>query len=99
MYELGDAEEEGHFEVGRAVAENGIDMLIALGENSSIYSQGVNSVKDSKTTVIELGTNKSAAELALQVLCEGDVVLVKGSNGTKVSEVAESIREGHISYE
>ena len=96
MYELGDAEEEGHFEVGVAVAENGIDILIALGENSSLYAQGVNSVKDSQTTVIELGTNKSAAEMALQILSEGDVVLVKGSNGTKVSEVAESIRKGSI---
>ena len=79
-----------------AVAENGIDILIALGENSSLYAQGVNSVKDSRTTVIELGTNKSAAEMALQILSEGDVVLVKGSNGTKVSEVAESIRKGSI---
>ena len=96
MYELGDAEEEGHFEVGRAAAENRIDMLIAVGENSSIYSQGVSSVSGAKTTVIELGTNKSVLEMALNILCDGDVVLVKGSNGTKISEVAEGIRKAEF---
>ena len=94
MYELGDAEEEGHFEVGAAAAENNIDILIAVGENSSLYSQGVSSVKGTTCNVIELGTNRSAADLAMQLLREGDVVLVKGSNGTKVSEVAEFIRKG-----
>ena len=93
MYELGDAEEEGHFEVGRAAAECGIDMVLATGENSSIYSQGVSSVKGAKTTVIELGTNRSVLDMVLQILMPGDVVLVKGSNGTKISEVAEGIRE------
>ena len=96
MYELGNAEEEGHFEVGRSVAENKIDMLIAVGENSSIYSQGVSSIKEAKTTVIELGTNRSAVELVLQILQEGDVVLVKGSNGTGISVVAEEIRKADI---
>ena len=95
MYELGDAEEEGHFEVGQTVAKEGIDMLIAVGENSSIYSQGVSSIKGSKTTVIELGTNQSAVSLVLQILQDGDVVLVKGSNGTGVSVVAEEIRKAY----
>ena len=95
MYELGDAEEEGHFEVGAAVAENGIDILIAVGENSSIYSQGVSSVKDSRTTVIELGTNQSAVDMVLQLLQSGDVILVKGSNSTGVSIVAEMIRKAN----
>ena len=96
MYELGDAEEEGHFDVGRYVGEMGIDMLIAVGENSSIYSQGVSSIKNAKTTVIELGTNKGAADMLLQILKPGDVVLVKGSNGTKISEVAEIIRKANF---
>ena len=96
MYELGDAEEEGHFEVGAAVAENGIDILIAVGENSSIYSQGVSSVRDSRTTVIELGTNQSAVDMVLQLLQSGDVILVKGSNGTGVSIVAEMIRKADL---
>ena len=93
MYELGDAEEEGHFEVGRAAAENGVDILLAVGENSSLYHQGVSSFKGVKTSVIELGTNKSALDLVLQILTDGDVILVKGSNGTKISEVAENIRK------
>ena len=96
MYELGEAEEEGHFEVGCAVARNGIDMLIAVGENSSLYSQGVSSIKNSKTTVIELGTNKSAVDMVLQLLQDGDVILVKGSNGTGVSVVAEEIRKADL---
>ena len=96
MYELGDAEEEGHFEVGRAAAQCGIDMLIAVGENSSLYSQGVSSEKNAKTTVIELGTNKSAVDTVLQILQEGDVILVKGSNGTKISVVAEEIRKAYL---
>lgn len=96
MYELGDAEEEGHYEVGMAVAENNIDILIAVGENSSFYSQGVGHVKGNKCNVIELGTNLSAAELAVQLLKAGDVVLVKGSNGTKINEVAEYIRKAEL---
>lgn len=92
MYELGDAEEEGHLEVGRVAGEKNINLLIAVGENSSLYSAGVSASGSKVCNVIELESKESAGELVLQILREGDVVLVKGSNGTKISEVAEKIR-------
>lgn len=93
MYELGDAEEEGHIEVGRFAAEKNVNILIAVGENSCYYSLGVSSVKNSKCNVIELGTNKSALDMLKNLLLPGDVVLIKGSNGTNVFEIAEVIRK------
>lgn len=93
MYELGDAEEEGHIDVGTSAADNGIDYLIAVGMNRRLYAHGVSLSKKMACNVIQLESKESAIELIENFLKDGDVVLVKGSNSTKISEVADYIRK------
>lgn len=92
MYELGDAEESGHIEVGKAAADNGVNYLIAVGMNRRLYGYGVGLSNTAVCNVIELENKESAMEFIKNFVKDGDVVLVKGSNSTKISEVANYIR-------
>jgi len=90
MFELGSEELNGHLEVGHAVGENKVNILIAVGDLAIYYVEGLNGY--GTTTAISVEDNESAMDILDQILKEGDAVLVKGSNGTKVSEVAEYLR-------
>ena len=91
MYELGDDEESGHIETGEKAGELGIDLLIAIGKNANKYAEGAMSKSD-KISIIKYPDVASAAEHAISLIGPGDAVLVKGSNSTKVSSIAEMIR-------
>jgi len=90
MFELGSEEVEGHLQVGHAVGENKVNILIAIGDLAIYYVEGLNGY--GTTNAISVEDNEAAMDILDQILKEGDAVLVKGSNGTKVSEVAEYLR-------
>jgi len=92
MRELGPAEEEGHYSVGKHAAELGIDLVIAAGQNREIYERGMADMGAEKR-IIGCGDAQQAADTALKLIKPGDAVLVKGSNSTKISLVAELIRK------
>ena len=48
--------------------------------------------KSDKISIIKYPDVASAAEHAISLIGPGDAVLVKGSNSTKVSSIAEMIR-------
>lgn len=91
MYELGEDEESGHIQTGEKAGEVGVDLLIAIGRNASLMADGALS-KSRKISVVKFKDVESAAEKIMSLLAAGDAVLVKGSNATRVSAVAEMIR-------
>ena len=92
MLELGDADVQGHMEVGRCAAEKGIDIIVATGERKEYYFRGAAEVADASVSTIGLETVDSVLDMVRQLLRHGDAVLVKGSNSTKISRVADMIR-------
>ncbi|MCQ2553305.1 MAG: hypothetical protein MJ150_03275 [Clostridia bacterium] len=76
--------------VGEKAAESGIDIVIAFGSKREWYKKGF---AGGRGIFIGCETLEEAKGLVLQTLKKGDAVLVKGSNSTKVSEVAIAIRE------
>lgn len=91
MYELGEDEEEGHRKTGEKAGELGVNLLIAIGRNASLMADGALS-KSKRISVVKFIDVESAAERIMSLLAPGDAVLVKGSNATKVSEIAAMIR-------
>jgi UDP-N-acetylmuramoyl-tripeptide--D-alanyl-D-alanine ligase len=79
MAELGTYSEEGHREVGRAVAELGIDEVVAIGPQAAAYGgRRVDSVDEAIVLLDEL-------------VQPGDCVLVKAARAMGLERVAESL--------
>ena len=92
MRELGPAEEEGHYVVGKRAAELGIDLVIACGDNYRLYRQGMRDA-GAGNRFIHCESPEDAAQTAINYIMKGDAVLVKGSNSTKISIAADIIRK------
>ena len=89
MFELGDYSEELHRKVGEEVAQNGIDILICAGENSKYIIEEAKKNKNVQTYL--MNNNEQIVEKLTQELRNGDVVLVKASNGMKFFEICQKL--------
>jgi UDP-N-acetylmuramoyl-tripeptide--D-alanyl-D-alanine ligase len=88
MAELGADAPAYHLEVGRAVAELGVDELVAVGELARGYVEGAAGVSSEWAP-----TAADAAELVRGLLRPGDAVLVKGSRSVGLEAVAENLQQ------
>jgi UDP-N-acetylmuramoyl-tripeptide--D-alanyl-D-alanine ligase len=89
MRELGDAEPEGHREVGEragAVA----DIVVAVGELGHIIGEAA--ARAGAVDVRFAGEPAKVAAVLAPMLTEGDVVLVKASRALALETVAEELR-------
>lgn len=91
MYELGSDEIPGHFKVGEKAGEV-CDVLFAAGKHADLYEEGARKVSE-RIKVFKFPDAKAAEDAVLAFVKSGDAVLVKGSNSTKVSVIAEKIRD------
>lgn len=91
MYELGADEEEGHIQTGAKAGELGVNLLVAIGKNACLYAEGA-MTKSSSISIIKFPDVDRASERIMDLIGPGDAILVKGSNSTKVSKIAEMIR-------
>ena len=89
MFELGEYSEELHRKVGKEVVKNNIDMLICAGENAKYIIEEVK--KNSKIETYFMHNNEEIVEKLSQELRNGDVVLVKASNGMKFFEICQKV--------
>ena len=96
MLELGDLSLDLHRECGRAAAQLGIGLLVtvggpwaeALGEAAIAAGMPRASVRHVPTS------DEAAAEVALRVH-DGDVILVKGSRGTRTERVVDMLQAAY----
>ncbi|TDC79043.1 UDP-N-acetylmuramoyl-tripeptide--D-alanyl-D-alanine ligase [Micromonospora sp. KC606] len=95
MAELGDFEREGHREVGRLVAELGVDRLLVVGEPAAPIHDGATAVSDWGGESVLLTDQAAAVEVLRSELRPGDVVLVKGSR-YRTWEVADALRAAAV---
>ncbi|MBQ7032402.1 MAG: UDP-N-acetylmuramoyl-tripeptide--D-alanyl-D-alanine ligase [Clostridia bacterium] len=89
MLELGEMGEKCHREVGRKAAENGIDILLAVGPLSRFAAE---EAKKSGVCACHFADNAALARYLREQLIPGDRVLLKGSRGMKMEEILEGIR-------
>jgi UDP-N-acetylmuramoyl-tripeptide--D-alanyl-D-alanine ligase len=96
MLELGDHAASLHADVGRAVVAAGVDMLFAVGGAAAgaLAAAAVDAGMP-KASVRHFATSEEAADAAVSVVREGDVVLVKGSRGVKTDRVVDRLKAAH----
>ena len=93
MLELGEYEREMHEKVGEEVVKNKIDVLITVGFAAAnivkrvLELGGINNMK-----IYECKNNKEAIRFANEEIEEGDIILVKASNGMRFDEIVDKIK-------
>lgn len=89
MLELGDASDEEHAALGTFVAEAGVDIAVCVGDGTSQLSQAAFS---GGVQVYDVSDVAGASELLSTLLVSGDIVLLKGSNGSGIWKIADSLK-------
>ncbi|MDX3568654.1 glutamate ligase domain-containing protein [Streptomyces sp. ID05-47C] len=90
MLELGAESVEAHREVGRMAAENGIDLVVAVGDalaKQLALAAGAAGVPD----IALVGDNATATAYLKSIIRPGDVVLVKASRGGQLRQIAQAL--------
>ncbi|MDQ5984103.1 MAG: UDP-N-acetylmuramoyl-tripeptide--D-alanyl-D-alanine ligase [Eubacteriales bacterium SKADARSKE-1] len=89
MLELGEESENLHFELGKFIAKNKIDVLITIGKEAINIAKGASGEINS-TSVYSFHTNEKASEKLKEILQPKDTILIKGSRGMHTEEIVNN---------
>lgn len=87
MGELGVHEKPEHHRLGERVVENGIDILVTVGDRAALINESAGSVALNRN----FPTHGEAAAFLRDELGEGDLVLVKGSRSAGMERVIAAL--------
>lgn len=91
MLELGEYTQKLHEQVGEAVKQNEIDILITSGENAKYIEKRAKEVGMPEENVYHFENKEEIAKKLKEILKSGDIVLFKASNGMRFFELAEEV--------
>ncbi len=83
MAELGKYTIEAHDAIGGIVSETA-DILITVGEKARFMAEGALSRGMAKENIISFGDSETAGKKAQEIMKEGDLVLIKGSQSARM---------------
>ncbi|EHK2356124.1 MAG: UDP-N-acetylmuramoyl-tripeptide--D-alanyl-D-alanine ligase [Clostridium perfringens] len=87
MRELGHKSEEAHEEIGKYAKENGIEKVLCLGD----FSENIKEGYGEGCTVYE--NKEELIKDLLNIICDGDIILVKASRSLKFEEITKALLE------
>jgi len=93
MLEMGDYSEKAHRDVGTAVAQRGVDILITRGNESRKIGEQAKQCGMDDRYIYNCSSNKDVIELLGTMIQQGDTILVKGSRGMKMEEIVSYLKE------
>ncbi len=94
MFELGDAEQSGHEEVGcrAALVAN---TIVCVGERSRHTARAAIECGAKREAVHHVPDNAAAIALLKRLITGKSIVLVKGSRGMRMEEIVQALGGGH----
>lgn len=94
MLELGAASADLHRRCGRVAAGSRVDILVAIGGvDADAMAAGARDGGMAGDRILRFDDSTGAAPAVARLVGPGDVVLVKGSRGTRTDIVADHLRE------
>ncbi len=90
MLELGKMTEEAHREIGEHVAKVA-DLLVTVGPRAKFIADGAIGKRFKKGSIYSFDKAQKAAEFLIENVKEGDVILLKGSQGTRLEKAVKAI--------
>jgi len=91
MRELGKWTDSLHCDMGRFVAECGLDLIICIGEKAAIIAESAQAAGVPTSAIRRFPTTQSAVEAVPELLREGDLVLLKGSRYMRLETIAAAL--------
>jgi UDP-N-acetylmuramoyl-tripeptide--D-alanyl-D-alanine ligase len=91
MLELGEQSAAEHVAIGALAAAEGIDVLIAVGNQADHLATGA---RGGRVSVLTVADPESASELVAHEVRAGDAVLVKASRAVGLERVADDLARG-----
>ena len=91
MLELGEHAVEAHLEIGRAVKDAGIDVLVVVGQLAKLIARGAIDAGMPIRSVTEFDDSPRATVEVAGEVREHDVVLVKGSRAMRMERIVEGL--------
>lgn len=93
MLELGPAAAASHRRIGHLVAETSPDLLVTHGEQARSIARGALLGGMDKKSVVHVEDRAAFRDTVAGALRAGDVVLVKGSRGMRLEEIAADVEK------
>lgn len=90
MLELGKQTEKVHKEIGMAV-KDAAHKLITVGMRARFIAEGALNAGMHESDIFQFEDSRSAGKFAESLLAEGDVVLIKGSQGIRMERATEEL--------
>ncbi|MDP9800253.1 UDP-N-acetylmuramoyl-tripeptide--D-alanyl-D-alanine ligase [Arcanobacterium wilhelmae] len=88
MLELGEASEAEHRAIGEYVADRGIDVVVGVGDETAPLVEAARE----RGLEASRADAQSAGSVLSTIAAPGDVVLLKGSNGSRVWTIADKYK-------
>ncbi len=93
MLELGEISAVEHKKVGKMAVDYGVDALIAVGKEAKQIALGAKEAGLNPEMIYHFESNGQLREQLQEILKKDDVILVKGSRGMRMEEIADAIAE------
>lgn len=91
MLELGAYSEAAHREVGEAVVANRIDMLVVCGTLATAIGDAAFVAGMDRSQIRSCRTSDEAGKMLREEIKSGDIVLVKGSQGSRMEKAVKEL--------
>lgn len=91
MLEMGEWAKDAHYEVGRYAAGKKLSRLITIGPNAVYIGEGAVESGFPAEAVSIFTNNKEAVRFIEKIIQNGDTILIKGSRGMKMEELANQL--------
>jgi len=93
MAELGPQTESLHAELGAAVAEAGVDLLVAVGEAPKTTARVARQMSAHELQAICFDDTRAVCDHVQEFVRADDIILVKGSRTARLERVVEMLRQ------
>ena len=91
MLELGKHTITAHREIGEMAAGKKIDLLITVGVRAKFFAEGAVKAGFSKKQILSFGDSPEAARELEKITEQGDLILIKGSQGMRMEKIVEAL--------
>jgi len=91
MLEMGVLSREQHYSVGNFIKDKKISILITVGNESANILQAVADSGNSAISLRHFEDNSHALDYLKSIVKQGDYILIKGSRGMKMEQIAEGL--------
>jgi len=89
MLELGEYSDKMHTDLGDVIIDNNVDVLITIGECSKLISKRANYLGMSNDNIYSFVSEKDSYSFLDDFLESNDIVLLKGSHGMHLVNIAD----------